>query len=54
MIYLWAKQLEEKIEGFQNFKLVIYLVVPGAPRLYFTNWFRVGLSIFTALVSLHY
>ena len=28
------------------------LIVPGAPRLYFLDWFRVGLSIFSALISL--
>ena len=28
------------------------LIVPGAPRLYFRDYFSIGLSIFSALTSL--
>ncbi len=28
------------------------LVVPGEPRLYFKDWFSIGLSLFSALISL--
>jgi len=49
---LWSNKLEEtqrKIPKLQGGDL---LVIPGAPRLYFRDWFRVGLSIFTAMISL--
>lgn len=49
---LWADKLEvenRKVPKLQGSDL---LIVPGEPRLYFQNWFRVGLSVFSALVSL--
>ena len=49
---LWADNLEvqnRKIPKLQGSDL---LVVPGSPRLYFKNWFQVGLSIFSAIISL--
>lgn len=49
---LWADQLEETNRRVPKLQASDLLVVPGEPRLYFTNWFRVGLSIFSALVSL--
>lgn len=49
---LWADKLETGNRRVPKLQASDLLVVPGAPRLYFTNWFRVGLSIFSALVSL--
>ena len=49
---LWADKLEEKNRKIPNLQGGDLLVVPGEPRLYFQNWFRVGLSIFTAMISL--
>ncbi len=49
---LWANQLEvnnRKIPKLQGSDL---LVVPGSPRLYFTDWFRISLSVFSAIISL--
>lgn len=49
---LWTDDLEKvdrKIPKLQGSDL---FVVPGAPRLYFRNWFRIFLSVFSALVSL--
>ncbi|MFZ1292284.1 MAG: SLBB domain-containing protein [Melioribacteraceae bacterium] len=49
---LWADNLEvqnRKIPKLQGSDL---LVVPGSPRLYFKNWFQVGLNIFSAIISL--
>ena len=49
---LWADKLEEQSRRIPKLQGSDLLVVPGAPRLYFRNWFRVGLSIFSAIVSL--
>ena len=49
---LWADQLDVENRRVPKLQASDLLVVPGAPRLYFTNWFRIGLSIFSALVSL--
>lgn len=49
---LWSDKIEEvnrKIPKLQGSDL---LVVTGSPRLYFKDWFRVSLSIFTAMISL--
>ncbi len=49
---LWDDNLQEgkrKIPKLQGSDL---LVVPGEPRLYFKDWFRVGLSILSAMISL--
>ncbi|MCB0731663.1 MAG: SLBB domain-containing protein [Ignavibacteriae bacterium] len=49
---LWSEKLEEQSRKIPKLQGSDLLVVPGAPRLYFTHWFRVGLSIFSAMVSL--
>lgn len=49
---LWEDKLEvqnRKIPKLQGGDL---LVIPGSPRLYFRNWFQIGLSIFSAIISL--
>ena len=49
---LWDDNLREgggKIPKLQGSDL---LVVPGEPRLYFKDWFRVGLSVLSAMISL--
>ncbi len=49
---LWADKLEEQNRRIPKLQGSDLLVVPGEPRLYFKDWFRVGLSIFTAVISL--
>lgn len=49
---LWSNNLEEENRKIPKLQGSDLLVVPGEPRLYFQNWFRVGLSIFSALISL--
>ncbi len=49
---LWSNKIEEENRRIPKLQGSDLLVVPGEPRLYFQNWFRVGLSIFTALISL--
>lgn len=49
---LWSDNIEENNRRIPKLQGNDLLVVPGEPRLYFQNWFRVGLSIFTAIISL--
>lgn len=49
---LWADKLEETNRRVPKLQGGDLLVIPGQPRLYFKDWFRVGLSIFSALISL--
>ena len=45
---LWADELEEKERRIPKLQASDLLVVPGAPRLFFQNWFRIGIDfIFT-------
>ncbi len=49
---LWENQIE--VENRTTPKLIArdILIVPGSPKLYFKDWFRVGIQIFTAMISL--
>lgn len=49
---LWSDNLDNKIRKIPKLQGSDLLVVPGEPRLYFKDWFRVGLSIFSAIISL--
>lgn len=49
---LWSDNIEEENRKIPKLQGSDLLVVTGAPRLYFKDWFRVGLSIFTAIISL--
>ncbi len=49
---LWENEIE--VENRTTPKLIArdILIVPGSPKLYFKDWFRVGIQIFTAMISL--
>ncbi len=49
---LWADKLEQSQRKIPKLQGSDLLVVPGSPRLYFKDWFRLGLSIFTSVISL--
>jgi hypothetical protein len=49
---LWSNKLEEQSRTIPKLQGSDLLVVPGEPRLYFKDWFRVGLSVFSALATL--
>ena len=49
---LWSDNIEEDNRRIPKLQGSDLLVVPGEPRLYFREWFRVGLSIFSAVISL--
>ncbi|MCB0752646.1 MAG: hypothetical protein KDC52_14335 [Ignavibacteriae bacterium] len=49
---MWEPELEGKYKKVPSLKPSDILVVPGGPRLYFMDWFSIGLSVFSALISL--
>ena len=49
---MWEDGLEGKYKFVPTLKPSDILVVPGEPRLYFMDWFGIGLSVFSALISL--
>lgn len=49
---MWENNLNTKTRATPELKAKDILIIPGAPRLYFRDWLGVGLSIFSALVSL--
>ena len=49
---MWEDELEGKYKSVPSLRPSDILVVPGEPRLYFMDWFSIGLSVFSALISL--
>lgn len=49
---MWEDKLSVKSRFTPDLQASDILVVPGAPRLYFRDWFGIGLSIFSAIISL--
>ncbi len=49
---MWEDNLESKFRKVPKLNPSDILVVPGEPRLYFMDWFSIGLSVFSALISL--
>ncbi len=49
---MWEQGLEGKYKKIPTLKPSDILVVPGEPRMYFLDWFYIGLSVFSALISL--
>jgi hypothetical protein len=49
---MWENELDGKYKKIPKLKPSDILVVPGEPRLYFMDWFSIGLSVFSALISL--
>ena len=49
---MWEGELDSRYRKLPVLKPSDILVVPGEPRLYFMDWFSIGLSIFSALISL--
>lgn len=49
---MWEENLDSKYRKVPDLKASDILVVPGEPRLYFMDWFSIGLSVFSALISL--
>ncbi len=49
---MWEDQLEYRHRRVPSLKPGDVLIVPGTPRLYFRDWFSIGLSVFSALIQL--
>jgi len=49
---MWEDELDSKYRIVPSLEPSDILVVPGEPRMYFMDWFSIGLSIFSALISL--
>lgn len=48
----WEDRLESRKKYVPNLKGGDILLVPGAPRLYFKDWFSITLSVVSTLISL--
>ncbi len=49
---LWEKDLLSTNKNIPSLQAGDILLVPGAPRYFFKDWLSIGLSIFSALISL--
>lgn len=49
---MWEDELESKYKKVPRLNPSDILVVPGSPRMYFLDWFNIGLRIFSALITL--
>jgi len=49
---LWEEHLENRKKYIPSLKGGDILLVPGAPRLYFKDWFSITLSVISTLISL--
>ena len=49
---LWEPSLKERKKYIPELKGGDILLVPGAPRLYFKDWFSITLSVVSTLISL--
>ncbi len=48
---MWGSGIEVKNRLVPELLASDVLIVPGSPRLFFSDWFRLGLQVFTALIS---
>ena len=49
---MWGDGIEVKHRNLPHLKPGDIMIVPGSPRLFFTDWFRIGLEIFSAVISI--
>ncbi len=49
---MWEENLKMKTKFIPEIQATDVVLVPGSPRLYFKDWFSIGLSVFSALISL--
>ena len=48
---MWGDGIEVRNRILPKLKASDILIVPGSPRLFFTDWFRIALQVFSAIVS---
>lgn len=49
---MWDNKIEVRNRIIPKLKASDILIVPGSPRLFFTDWFRIGLQVFSAVLSI--
>lgn len=49
---MWDDELETRNRVLPTLKASDILIIPGSPRLFFTDWFRLSLQIFSAVLSI--
>ncbi len=49
---VWEENLKTNTKFIPDLQASDVILVPGSPRLYFKDWFSIGLSVFSALISL--
>jgi SLBB domain len=49
---IWDDGLEVRNRVIPKLIASDILIVPGSPRLFFTDWFRIGLQVFSAVLSI--
>ena len=49
---MWDNKIEVRNRIVPKLQASDILIVPGSPRLFFTDWFRIGLQVFSALLSI--
>ena len=49
---MWENGIEVRNRVIPKLKASDILIVPGSPRLFFTDWFRIGLQVFSAVLSI--
>lgn len=48
---MWGDGIEIKHRNLPHLKPGDILIVPGSPRLFFTDWFRIGLQVFSVVLT---
>ena len=49
---IWGNGMEERNSVLPKLKASDILIVPGAPRLFFEDWFRLGMEVFSVIISI--
>ena len=49
---LWEADLSNKIRIVPDLKASDILIVPGSPKLFFTDWFNIGMQIFSVALTI--
>ena len=48
---MWDNKIEGRNRVVPKLKASDILIVPGSPRLFFTDWFRLGVQLFSLVIG---
>lgn len=48
---MWDNKIEARNRVVPKLKASDILIVPGSPRLFFTDWFRLGVQLFSLIIG---